>query len=91
MKTAQFNRFALDLPDDAAASCYHQGACDSDVEYWSNRVTRPDEITPEKLAAELKEYGAWDAEELADDAANWCRIIWLAAGNIQDEEKAEAS
>jgi hypothetical protein len=98
MKTAYFNRFSIDLPDAAVADCHHQGACDSDVAHWAGaewqgatripRIARPDTLTPEILAAELKEYGAWDAEELADDDANWQRIIWLAAGNIQEEERA---
>lgn len=90
MKTAYFNRFELDLPSEAVADCSHQGRCDEDVAYWETRVTRPAALTPELLALELKEYGAWDAEELADDAANWRRILWLAAGNIKDEAYEEA-
>lgn len=83
--TAYFNRFELELPADCVTDCSHQGQCDSDVSYWANKLTRPDAITPEKLAAELKEYGAWDAEELASDSDNWHRIIWIAAGNIKEE------
>jgi hypothetical protein len=83
---AYFNRFSLDLPDEAVADCSHSGACDEDVKFWQSRIPRPAEITPEKLAAELKEYGAWDDEELADDAVNWNRIVWLAAGNIKEEQ-----
>ena len=88
MKTAYFNRFTLDLPPEAVADCSHQGQCDADVDCWATRIERPSNLTPGKLRAELKEYGAWDADELADDAINWHRIIWLAAGNIQDEERA---
>jgi hypothetical protein len=87
---ASFNRFEFEMPAEAVESCHHQGACDSDVEYWAPRIHRPEKITPELLAAELRECGAWDAEELADDAANWRRIIWLAAGNIQEESKGAA-
>lgn len=86
MKTAYFNRFSLDLPDEAVSSCYHSGACDEDFNYYSNLINRPVEITPEKLKSELKEYGAWDENELENDEDNWKRIIWLAAGNIQEEE-----
>lgn len=86
MKTAYFNRFTLEMPDECVSECSHSGACDDDVDYWSIRLLRPPEITPDKLAAELKEYGAWDADELADDSANWRRIIWIAAGQIQEEE-----
>jgi len=87
MKTAYFERFTLDLPDQAVPECSHSGACDQDVEFWSSRITRPAQITPEKLAAELREFGAWDVWELADDQANWQRLIWIAAGNIQEEER----
>lgn len=86
MKTAYFNRFSLDLPDDAIGDCSHQGSCDADVEHWSARIARPSDISQEALRAELKEYGAWDPDELSDDAANWLRIVWLAAGNIQDDQ-----
>jgi hypothetical protein len=82
----QFGNFELPLPLAAAEDCHHQGACDGEVEYWQSRVNRPDSLTPEVLASELKGYGAWDADELADDAANWRRILWLAAGQYQEEK-----
>lgn len=85
MKTAYFNRFSLDLPNITVAACSHQGACDNDVAHWATKISRPEAITPEKLSAELREYGAWDDDELADDKANWHRVIWIAAGNIQDD------
>jgi hypothetical protein len=37
------------------------------------------------LSAELKEYGAWDAEELADHDENLQRILWLAARDIHEQ------
>lgn len=85
---ASFERFELQMTWEAAQSCSHSGACDDDVGHWSPRITRPDTCTPTALAAELKEYGAWDKTELADDAANWQRIVWLAAGRITDEPEA---
>jgi hypothetical protein len=42
-------------------------------------------IDPANIARELKEYGAWDAEELADAERNQIRLIWIAAGNIREE------
>ena len=85
MPTAYFTRFTLEIPDAAIPDCSHAGACDDDVSYWSRRISRPDSITPTLLASELKEYGAWDTEELADDEANWHRIIWISCGNLKDE------
>lgn len=85
-RTASFERFSLTLPREAIEDCSHPGPCDNDVELWADYIDRPDECTPEALRDELREYGAWDAEELADDAANWRRIIWLAAGNLKEEK-----
>lgn len=42
-------------------------------------------IPADKIRAELKEYGAWDETELADDEANRLRIVWIAAGNISED------
>ena len=81
---ASFNHFELAMPKEAVADCYHQGQCDEDVAFWATKIPRPESITPELLRTELKEY--WDENELADDDANWNRIIWLAAAQIQDEK-----
>lgn len=51
----------------------------------------PNKPTPAAIRAELRESGAWDNDELADDDANWQRLIWIAAGNINDEEKPDCS
>lgn len=42
-------------------------------------------ISDDAIRAELEEYGAWDAAQLADTAANRERVLWLAAGNITEE------
>ena len=69
-----------------AEACAHQGACDDDVE-WAidNHKARITGGNAETIRRDLEEYGAWDAEELADDAQNLRRIVWIAAGNILDE------
>lgn len=91
MKTADFNRFSLEMPDDCVGDCSHVGPCDDDVSHWAAKLPRPADISPEALRAELKEYGAWDAEQLADDAANWERLVWVAACNIKEESKGETT
>lgn len=83
-KYATFNRFEIELPAQCVDDCHHQGACDADVTYWRQRLNL--QIAPELLKAELREYGAWDEEELSDHETNLERIIWLAAGNIQEGE-----
>lgn len=84
MKTAYFNRFCIDLPDEAVTDCYHRGRCDDDVEFWHKRLDLS-HIPSEDLTAELREYGAWNDVELSNREENELRIIWIAAGNIQEE------
>lgn len=88
---ASFNRFELRIPGAAVADIAQPGPADESVEHWAPKVERPERCTPEALAAELKEYGAWDAEELADDAANWRRIVWCAACNVAEDENPDCS
>lgn len=45
-------------------------------------------MKPAALASHLREYGAWDAEELADHEANLERIVWIVSCDIR-EEKAQ--
>ena len=85
MEIAYFDRFAIEMEREAARDCSHSGACDDDIAHWAIKINRPVECTPEALRAELREYGAWDDEQLADDGDNWERIVWIAAGNINDE------
>ena len=95
---ASFNRFELRLPGQCVLDCSHSGQCDDDVQSWVSRVRAQidadnftNKPTADKIRAELKEYGAWDEAELADDALNFTRLVWIAAGNISDEEKPDCS
>lgn len=66
----------------------HQGQCDSDIaellqeDYIKTQVAG---WNPDKLRAELKEYGAWEEDELQDHADNCARMLWIICGNIQEE------
>lgn len=84
---ATFNRFEIKLTKAQAAMAAHQGQCDQDVFELSQipAVRRQlAKLEPAAVRAELSEYGAWDAEELADHAENLQRILWLAAGDIME-------
>lgn len=76
----------LKLSDACGAS--HQGRCDEDVRdlsivpYVRKQL---DALSPGGVRDELREYGAWDAEELADHEQNLQRIVWLAAGDISEK------
>lgn len=95
---ASFNRFELRLPGQCVLDCSHSGPCDNDVARWVPRVREqvasdafPNAPTPEKIRDELEEYGTWDDKELQDEEQNWHRLVWIAAGNISDEEEPDCS
>lgn len=87
-RTALFNRFTFRMKTKDAKSCSHSGDCMEDVKivaampYIKRQFVG---IPPELIAAELKEYGAWDETELADKEANRIRLILIAAGQITEE------
>lgn len=88
MAIAYFNRFTIELTLDDAKTGRHQGRCDDDIAWLrtQERVQAELERIPaDDLRAELKEYGAWDKQELADHDANLDRILWLACGNIIED------
>jgi hypothetical protein len=84
---ATFNRFEIVMTKKQAEACSHPGPCDADV---AELVKTPAiarqlrRLDTADIVAELREYGAWDAQELADGVANDARIVWIAAGNILD-------
>lgn len=77
-------RFELQIPGEAILDIFQPGANDEAVAYWAPEIERPAKATPEALRASLKEYGAWEPDELADDAANWERVVWTAACDLGD-------
>ncbi len=86
---ATFNGFELQMTKAQAASASHQGACDDDVaELLKTPAIRRQlaKIEPAAIAAELKEYGAWDTDELADHEQNKARLVWIAASNIDETQ-----
>ena len=85
---ASFNRFEIKMTLPQAESCSHPGDCQHDVEALMKepQIQRQrNKIDPDLIRQELKEYGAWDDEELADDDMNWVRILWIGANNITEE------
>jgi inorganic pyrophosphatase/exopolyphosphatase len=82
-------RIELQMTKDQAEMMSHQGQCDADVEYGMTipKIKRQlNKIDPELLKKELKEYGAWEDDELQDHQVNLSRILWLAAGDIKEEQ-----
>ena len=74
-----------DIPAECAADCSHSGDCLPDVEAWRERLGF---TVPRDLAIRyLREFGAWDDEELTgatdDTLAN--RVLWIACGDLSEQ------
>jgi hypothetical protein len=71
------------LPAECVSDCSASGSVDDAVAYWVNKLEFD---VPEPQAAKwLKEFGAWNAEELADHEANVRRVLWQACCDIKDQ------
>jgi hypothetical protein len=85
--TCGSGRLELQMTKAQAHSASHSGRCDDDVAVLmrepriARQLAKMDEAT---VKAELREYGAWDDDELSDHGTNLSRIVWLAAGDIVD-------
>ena len=80
-------RIELQITKAEAACGAHTGDCDRDVLNLSAipRIKRQlDKLDPELVAQELKEWGAWDSEELKDHTQNIQRLLWLACCDIKE-------
>ncbi len=89
MSYATFNRFEIKMTREQAGSCAHPGPCDSDVAFLLTQrpiARQLDKIGTAPIREELREYGAWSDVELADDAQNRARIVWIAAGDIWENK-----
>lgn len=87
--TAYFDRFTIDLTFAQADLMSRPGQdATEEVQYHLSlpQIKRQfRKINPDAIRQELKEYGAWNTGELADDTRNQERILWIAAGNIKEE------
>ena len=85
--TSSSGRIELSIPYGMESIGYHSGACDSDIaELLELQPIKAQlsGIAPQVLREELKEFGAWDSEELANHEENLARILWIACGDLVD-------
>jgi hypothetical protein len=78
----------LEISLEDAECGFHQGDCADDVDGLRRQtdIARQVDAWPaDALRRELAEYGAWNDDELADDAENRARMLWLACGDIVAE------
>ena len=86
---AMFNRFEIEMTKKQAVSGSHQGECYDDVVILLEcpKIRRQlNKITDEDMQDELREYGAWNEDELSNRYDNNIRILWLAAEMIRNGE-----
>lgn len=84
-------RIELSFTPAQARSVAHSGDCGGDVAALSEHpdlTAQLAAIDPAALRGELREYGAWDAAELADHAANLRRVLWLAGNDLIEQGDA---
>jgi hypothetical protein len=86
--TSSSGRIELRITRAEAAQGSHVGECDQSIHELRQvpRIRRQlAKLDAKVLAAELKEFGAWDAKELANHDANIDRILWIACGDINED------
>lgn len=86
--TESLGRIELKMTLKQAQSCFHPGDCEADVLALRQvpAIRRQlDKLDPKTVADSLREYGAWDDEELADHNRNLTRLLWIAANDIAEE------
>ena len=88
MATWQGNYVALSLRRTDVESCAQSGRNDEAVEEALRApyvIAQFEALDPDAIRSEIREYGAWDDQELADDAQNQARLLWCAAWSIREE------
>jgi hypothetical protein len=86
--TSSSGRIELKMTLEQAQSVSHSGQCVDDVRALLRvpAIRRQlEKIDAATLAAELKEYGAWDEIERADHPENLMRVLWIAGCDIAEE------
>lgn len=85
-------RIELAIAPEWAAAAHHQGECYYDVLELMKRPEieeQLEKLEPELVAGILREYGAWDGIDLEDHQANLTRLLWIACGDIVEEQKTK--
>jgi len=65
------------LPAECIADCSGRGDQTKNVEFWVERLNFDGPV--ELFKEHLKEYGAWDDEQLKDHDENKQRVLWIWA------------
>lgn len=80
--------FSLTMARSDAESVSGPGPADENVATLTRTpaiASQLDALDPESIRRELRKFGAWEAEELADDDANRERLVWIAGCELREE------
>ena len=86
--TSSSGHIEMQLPGDCLMAIAQSGDNEAAVRDWLDLDPVRSEINaldPDDIRSELREYGAWDDDELADDELNKMRFLWLAAHSAAEE------
>jgi len=86
--TDSYGLIDLNITKAQAHTGYHQGQCDSDIQVLRGVPAikkQLDKLNPDTVVRVLKDYGAWDADDLSDHNDNLDRLLWIACGDIVDD------
>lgn len=78
----------LAIHTEDAAKGSHAGRCDEDiaalraVPYIAEQLAA---LSPDVVKTSLREWGAWNDDDMADHDANLSRLLWLACADIVEE------
>jgi len=72
------------IPKECVKDCSGQGKVDEAVEYWVKKLNF--HAPKEKAIEYLKEFGAWDKEELTNMSQEDIdqKVLWIACGDIKE-------
>jgi len=79
--------FEIEMTLADAQSASHPGPCDADVASLRRKpqiAAQLAKFTDDQLREALREYGAWEDDELQDRDANENRALWSAACDIAE-------
>jgi hypothetical protein len=85
---AMFERFEIPMTLEQAYSVSEPGMDATDAVNALIPQLDLSGLQPDEVRDELREYGAWDEEELADDEENLRRIVWIAGCNLREEAES---
>jgi len=83
--TDSYGFIELNITKAQAYTGHHQGQCDQDIEDLRRVPSikkQLDRLDPDRVREVLRDYGAWDDDELSDHDDNLDRLLWIACGDI---------